>query len=143
LLTVAIPVAKVAAPVVVAVPLPTLSVPLSERVELNNIFPLTEPMEPVEETAPVNVNVPEVDVTTPPEGIVAVPATVKLNVAVLIVPVAFKSPTVLDAVIVVDVPAGTTTRSATVGAVPQLQFAFKLKSFVDSVLANVHVAAEA
>jgi hypothetical protein len=71
--------------VVVAVPEPRLNIPLFLKSELSSMSPDTEPKEPVELTVP-KVNVPLVEVTVPPEKMVA------LDVAVNALLTAFNVP---------------------------------------------------
>ncbi len=59
------PAALVKAPEDEAVPAPTLTVPLFCTVETKPRTPVCVPRLPVEETAPVKVRVPEVEVTVP------------------------------------------------------------------------------
>jgi hypothetical protein len=72
--------------VVVAKPPPTSNVPLFWKVEPNSMFPTEEPIEPVEEAAPLKVRVPEVEVTVVPDCRVVRPITVRGEVAMLNVP---------------------------------------------------------
>ncbi len=71
--------AFVRAPVVVAVPAPTLKVPLFWRVPAKRRSPEFEPMNPVEVTLPLKVSVPEVEVTAAEEKREVMPVTVRFT----------------------------------------------------------------
>ena len=81
------------------------------------MVPVEEPMLPVEETAPLTVSEPPVEVTVPPDGIVSVDVAVKEKPSRLKVPLADKL--LMDeagvALKLVDVLAGITTSSPFVG----------------------------
>ena len=105
-------------PVVVADPAPTSSVPLFCRMDEKSMSPLEDPMDPVDVTVPVNVRIPEVDVTLVVPSMVAVPA-VKLNVTAERVPAVF-----------VNVPVDVTLPVNVI--VPEDLFTVRLNRFVVS-----------
>jgi hypothetical protein len=76
-------------PVVVAVPEPTSNVPVLFTVDPKNMFPVPEPRVPADVTAPLNLNVPDVDVTTLPAYKFVVPTTVKSPACMFISPDAY------------------------------------------------------
>jgi hypothetical protein len=156
------PAPSVKSPVDVVTPDPTRNVPLFSTVDRNNIFPLDDPMEPVEDTAPPISKRPEVEVTVPPlktvrvEEAAMVPLvevtlppllTVMVEVARRMLSVILKAPEleteltlIVRPVALTLVAEGITMSSPTVGTWVQLQFPPLLKSLV-LVLAKVQVAA--
>jgi hypothetical protein len=105
-------------PVEVAIPEPTSKVagPLFCTFDPKDMKPLEDPMLPVDETAPVTVRVPEVEVTVPPEGTVMVEVAVRLKLTRFKVPEAAMV-LILPGVALkfVVVAAGITTSSPVVG----------------------------